>query len=213
MKFFNNKLDLKNNLTFNIGTIKDLDLVYNLFETSFPPEERISLEQLTKLMKSNKYKLILATQKTNKDLVGFAFVYISENTQMLWLDFIAIGNNYQNRGYGNILFNQILALLGEGYKGLFLEIEIPDFIDTNKSKRLSFYEKLGCKVLNNTYFLPTPDNKLEMILMYKPINLEPYISKEIIQNTIISAHKTIHNDKPHLDKTLNLFINDITDLT
>lgn len=203
---------LHNILEFKIGTTDDLPFIYESFKNNFPTEERKSFKHLEGLINSGVYKLFFITNKKNKDLVGFAFIFTIEKEKMLWLDFISITDNYKNKGYGSILFNKIIEFFGCNNYGILLEIEIPDELEENTVRRLKFYNRLGCINTNQKYYLPTPTSKLQMVLMYKPISEDKIIPKDKLKNVIISVNKNIHKDILHANETLNSFIDEISDV-
>lgn len=209
-----NSVLLYKDVEISLGDVTDLDLVYPSLVESFPPCERKSYEYIKDLMIEIDYKLVIAKHKIDKQLIGFAFLFIEESEKMLWLDFIAIEEKFQSLGYGSILFKGIIELLGSDKKGMFLEIEKPDDINLNRSKRVVFYNRLGCITLDCLYYLPTPiiESPLEMLLLYKPISKDKIIPSDVVKKVIIAEHKNVHKDITLGDEILSLFIDGVGDI-
>ncbi|HEX9059245.1 MAG TPA: GNAT family N-acetyltransferase, partial [Clostridia bacterium] len=181
-----------NNLEIIEGGINNLDSVYIKYEKEFPACERKSYNQLEQLMLNKKYKLFLLKQMTD-DIIGYAFVYEVTVPNTLWLDYISIGPEFQNKGYGTLLFNTATS-----YKdnlGTFIEIEIPE--NEQQERRKIFYERLGAKRLPIDYMMPTEDGGYPLYLYFKPFSNSSLFTKALIKESIASAFLYIHSDIPH----------------
>jgi len=186
-----------NDIEIMEGSIAELRQIYEIFKQQFPEDERKSFDHLKKLMDKNKYKLVIANHKLFDEIIGFGFVYQMNNPNVLWLDYIAIEDKFQNSGYGTLLFNKIKESYGIGKTGIFIEVELPK---TEEQKRREvFYERLEAKKLDVNYELPTPDGKLEMNLFYRPITNDKILPGKIVKDSILNVYKNIHSDLNPID--------------
>ncbi|WP_099191212.1 GNAT family N-acetyltransferase [Tepidibacter mesophilus] len=173
---------------------KDLKYVYNDLYSQFEKSELKDKEQFDILFKNENYKLLLCYDENN--LIGYIIVYIDIETNLMWLDYLAVLEEYHSKGYGT----KMIEILKEKYKnldGCMIEVEKENDKDINTYRRIKFYENLGCTKLNINYILPTKESGLNMHLYYLPFG------KQIIQITkalsvIKSAHNTIHSDITHV---------------
>lgn len=188
------------------GTIDDLKEVYKRFEIDFASNEIKEYDHLERLLLKKKYKLLLAKHKAFEDIIGYAFTYVPDHLKVLWLDYIAIEEKYQNAGYGTLLMNKIAEFIQEGTLGIFLEVEIPEAaegpIRTNQLRRIKFYERLGSQRLHIPYQLPANDGGFPMYLYFWPSSNLQVLPKDITKETITSAFQYIHSDIGHSDTIL-----------
>lgn len=181
-----------NDIEITEGSIVELEKIYKSFEQQFPQDERKSLNHLKKLMDSNKYKLVVANHKLFDEMIGYGFVYQMKNPNVLWLDYIAIEDKFQNSGYGTLLFNKIKEAYGIGKTGIFIEVEIAN--NDEQKRREVFYERLDAEKLDIEYQLPTQNENLEMNLFYRPISNDKILPGKIIKESILNVYENIHSD-------------------
>jgi len=202
------------------GSLEELNRLYNNFVKDFPENERKSLNHLQFLMSNNRYRLILAEDQESNEVVGYAFIFETDNN-MLWLDYIAIEEKYQNLGYGTLFLNEIIKNECKGIYGMFIEVEIPFKVEVpneadeqaydEQLKRVRFYKKLGAGQLNFDYILPTNDGGVPLGLYYKPLVPMNILKKEMIKETIKSVFDFIHSDVPNRDLIYKRFMHEIED--
>lgn len=181
-------------LNTSIGSIVDLQDLYQSYTTEFPENERKSLEQLKALMATDKYRLILLRDGKNGERIGYSFIYVIEEEGILWLDYIVIEKKFQGKGYGSYFFNGIIECFMREYIAILIEIEIPIGEDKNQVRRLKFYQGLGALPIDIKYMLPTRDGGFPMYLYYKPLNKEVKLSRDSFKNSIKAAYNFIHSD-------------------
>lgn len=197
------------------GTIHDLKNVYQRCTADFASDELKSYEHLKLLMSKKNYKLLLAKDPIINQVVGYAFIYEFERLQSIWLDYMAIDNQFRGSGYGALLFKKLTNWKLKGFSGIFIEVEIPEENEgvtrENQLRRIRFYERLGAKRLPIPYQLATNDGGLPMYLYFWPSPDVEKLPKEQIQEAISEVFNTIHSDVKHKDEILMEFYTLIDD--
>ena len=134
----------------NIGIEAFKKEVYPEYIKIFPKEERKEL----KIIEQNYDKKITKFIKIceNNQFVGFFIINTIKNSQYVQLDYFAILEKYQNKGYGTKAI-QLLKSQMEAYDGIFVEIEklgLGKDKQENllRERRAKFYETLGFEKLN-----------------------------------------------------------------
>jgi GNAT superfamily N-acetyltransferase len=192
------------------GTIQDLKNVYQRFTADFASDELKSYEHLKLLMSKKRYKLLLAKDPILHEVVGYAFIYEFDRLQGIWLDYMAIDNQYRGSGYGALLFKKLTKWKQNGFSvEIFIEVEMPEenegFTRENQLRRIRFYERLGAKRLPIPYQLPTRDGGLPMYLYFWPSPDVELLPKELIKEAISEVFSYIHSDIKHKDDILMEF--------
>lgn len=105
---------------------------------------------IKKLYKKEVLKLYKIIDENH--FVGFLITTSSKNNKCLKLDFFAILPQYQSKGYGGQVIEE-LKKISNDYYGIFIEVEkqgLGKDEEENKirEKRIKFYEKNGFKKLN-----------------------------------------------------------------
>ncbi|MFV0504367.1 MAG: GNAT family N-acetyltransferase [Lachnospirales bacterium] len=140
-----------------IGSVEDIDIIYLEMEREFPPEELKSKRRLKELM-SEGYNLRIFEEE---GIIGYMFYLEIDSSNSIWIEYLSVVREKQNQGYGSKIFIELL----KRDKNIFLEAEAPDGIDINKDKRIRFYKRQGCKILDFDYKMPTPEGYMDMKLM------------------------------------------------
>lgn len=196
---------------YRLGKSADLMLIYPSYADAFPVNERKTVEELEALMVKGDYQLMIAENISPSDeieRIGFAFIIKPKAKNFLWLDYLVIDKSVQSRGYGSLFFEYLRQCYSD-IKGMYIEVEIPDGIDVNKTRRVSYYERLGATKLPISYQLPLENGSMAMSLYFKSSrNDASKIDLEQVIEDIHFAHRIIHGDYPHLeDVWSNIFIN------
>ena len=124
--------------------------IYPEYEILFPELERKSYNRLKETY--DKGIVDIFEIKEDNNIVGFILANHLENNPYIQLDYFAIFEAYQNKGYGSNAIKLLKEIYKE-YEGIFIEIEKVG-LGKNKEeniireKRASFYEKLGFVKLN-----------------------------------------------------------------
>ncbi len=135
----------------------------NLYVAAFPQDERMPLTDLQTMI-SNKSMLLHRTTDAAGALLCFSLVNPMSNFSLL--AYIATDQTKRSSGVGSKHMTELLKVLKAAYQtthlGLFLEIEsttepnITAAEQTERNRRLAFYQKLGCKRLcGKDYFMPS----------------------------------------------------------
>ena len=137
-----------------------------IYESSFPEDERRNWDQLLDLLGNTRYKLfeIYIQEK----FIGFISVWDLE--EINFIEHFAITDSEQGKGFGTQALNQVFSM---NSKPFILEVEEP-FTETAQ-KRISFYERLNFKVNEFSYFQPPysiDKNSVKMLLMSYPMKIE-----------------------------------------
>jgi GNAT superfamily N-acetyltransferase len=196
------------------GQPADLDPVFQRFEKDFPSAERMERSHLEWLLSQGSYRMLLAQHRGFDALIGYAFVYEPETPAMIWLDYMAIDERFQNAGYGTFLFHTLALRRPDGW-GVFVEVEIADSPDPttrrDQERRIAFYQRLGAHILPVPYRLPTEAGSLPMHLVFWPAPRLHILRQDQIKSAVATAYADIHSDIPHRDRVLKSFASTIHD--
>ena len=135
----------------NIGIEEFKKEVYPEYIKIFPKEERKELKTIEQNYDKKITKLIKICE--HNQFIGFFIINTIKNSQYVQLDYFAILEKYQNKGYGTKAI-QLLKKQMETYDGIFVEIEklgLGKDKQENllRERRAKFYENLGFEKLNS----------------------------------------------------------------
>ena len=135
----------------NIGIEEFKKEVYPEYIKIFPKEERKELKTIEQNYDKKITKLIKICE--HNQFIGFFIINTIKNSQYVQLDYFAILEKYQNKGYGTKAI-QLLKKQMETYDGIFVEIEklgLGKDKQENllRERRAKFYENLGIEKLNS----------------------------------------------------------------
>ena len=119
--------------------MKDYDKIKELYNTSFPKQEKMS-KFLIWLMS---FFGILKKTAYYDGNVFSGFVYVIEKKRLLYVLYLAVNNEIRGRGYGSQIINSVIEKYKD--KTVFLIEEAKDKNADNllqREKRISFYEKM-----------------------------------------------------------------------
>ena len=227
-KFFKREFrDYVNNvlncINMSPGTVEDLDRVYPLMQSQFPANELKSKEKLAGLIADKKYILYVTKNKIHdteenkihntEEIIAYAFVYVLNNHKAIWLDYLAVSDKYQDKGYGTLLFDHVMSTVGGGDYDVFLEVDIPENKNDRsapENRRIRFYEKLGAKkVLGLKYSLPTEKGSMPLYLYFRPNRNADFIDKELFTGVINEVMGNVHSDLPSMPQVRDEVIKNI----
>lgn len=176
------------------GNVQAVDEIMPAYRELFPASERKSAAVLKELIADGSYHLMLISDRTCDQRVGFAFVFEMPEYKTIWLDFIAIESVYQGTGIGSQVYKALQDKYQSACQGMYLEVE-PISEDPQTCRRIRFYQRLGAIKLNYEYYLPTPDGGSQaMDLYYQAWQHDICPEKIEIDNVVRAAHQYIHRD-------------------
>ena len=134
----------------NVDIKQFKEIIYPEYIKIFPKEERKELKTIEQNYDKKITKLIKICE--HNQFVGFFIINTIKNNQYVQLDYFAILEKYQNKGYGTKAI-QLLKKQMETYDGVFVEIEklgLGKDRQENllRERRVKFYESLGFEKLN-----------------------------------------------------------------
>jgi len=175
-----NNIDLK----IKIENSDRWKIVESLYLKSFPANERQSIEKIIDRIEKGKIELIIVYHQD--EAIGFALIWRVKNLKSIYLEYIAVEEDYQNRGVGKEIIKFLMNQLIPSEK---IIAEIEDYLfGENKQQRLRrylFYKNLGfAKIDGVDYFLPpldgTSPTKMDLLIYPTQDNL----SKEYVKSVI-----------------------------
>lgn len=169
------------------------DFVYSDMKKQFPESELKDYDTFVNLLNGDNYELLLA--KVDGSSVGYVIVATDKINKILWLDYVAILQDFHNKGYGSEILRKLKSYYN-GYNGCYLEVEKPDRNFINTYRRINFYKKLGAEKLNINYYYPNKDGMIPMDLYYIPYNSfvpDRFVSISVVNNIFSILHKDIEH--------------------
>ncbi|MEG0457490.1 MAG: GNAT family N-acetyltransferase [Oscillospiraceae bacterium] len=153
--------------------------IYNLFENSFPENERRSRKNQEKLINNNYYNILTAIDEKN-ELLGFMFFW--NFNDFIYVEHFAINTEKRNMGLGG----KFLDYLKQNYNNIILEVEHP--LEEMSIRRIGFYERCGFFINEYDYIQPAMQKGLKPL----PLKIMSYPAK--INNEFYKkVEKLLHN--------------------
>lgn len=126
----------------NIETFKKE--IYLEYKKLFPESERKSYRILEKTFNDGILKIIKIMD--GDALVGFILANIIDECEYFQVDYLAILEKFQDKGYGTKAI-ELLKEYAKSYKGIFIEVEklglgIDEAENIQRKRRIEFYEKI-----------------------------------------------------------------------
>ncbi|MCP9756725.1 GNAT family N-acetyltransferase [Lacihabitans sp. CCS-44] len=185
-----------------------LDEAFKIYESSFPANERQTLETLKIRLKEDKEVLFAA--KINDEVVGIGFLFDLLGSDFLLLDYLAVKEHHRGKQIGERLFEFLKDYANQQHKHLLMEVDDPDFGDDKflKIKRIAFYQKNGALWLKDIeYILPALDgtNSTEQILMIVPYSSKNEFSGAEIKTLVELLYSELYGiegEDNNLSKTI-----------
>lgn len=118
----------------------------NIYESSFPKDERRNWDEIIELVKTE--KIIFYSIVNNNSTIGFLTSW--SFADFLFIEHFVIDEKERNKGFGNAAIEKIIA---QTKKTIILETE--ENTDTTSAKRIKFYQKIGFEI-NEFEYLQAP---------------------------------------------------------
>lgn len=154
------------------------DKIYERYTKLFPEEEQRNWNKVRATYNKGLekfYKVVL-----NNSTIGFFMLENNGKDYPYYLDYFAIFEEYQNKGYGTKTIKKLLLEIIEN-NGLCIEIEKEDEDEPLTIKRAKFYEKLGFQKVNSEYLLYS--------VLYTPYVYNYTAEKEIVDKIMFDYYK------------------------
>ena len=148
-----------------------LETALELYESSFPPEERRDRSETERALGKDEYKFSVLTE--DGKLLGIMLYWTVD--ELIYLEHFAILPSLRNKGVGT----KALELLKGLGKPVILEIEPP--VDELTTRRYGFYKRNGFVMTSHyhiqaKYHLGDPDLELKILSYPEEISREEYLS-------------------------------------
>ena len=141
---------------------EDFNEIWELYESSFPPDERRDLEKQIKIFHEEAYTFYAVY--ANGLFIGIMAIW--NLGKFVFIEHLAVKEKLRGRGFGAGLLKDFIT---QRNKKIVLEVDRPN---TRAAKRrIKFYEKQGFK-LNKYNYIQPPYNKdknsVPLVLMTYP---------------------------------------------
>jgi ribosomal protein S18 acetylase RimI-like enzyme len=154
----------------------------NLYENSFPEEERREFSQLIDIYKNHKLELNIIIQENQ--LVGILNQWKFD--EVLYIEHLAIHPEYRNKK----IATKLLEELSKKHKTIVLEVELPT--DEVSRKRIAFYQRAGFCIEPYNYYQPPYRKGEKAIQMHIMTKTKTPIKKEEYQTIIDIIRKKVY---------------------
>lgn len=185
--------------------IKEIDNEYfdqgmEIYNLAFPDNEKLSITVLKENIKKNKLLLFVGCE--NFKVVFMAILCPLLNTNFILLAYVATSENYRGKGIGKKFMKYLAIELEKQRQFLLLEVENPALGNNRelKQRRVSFYQRLGAKTLENVrYLIPklSEENAPEMILMVYPSYPQNWVGGSLVKTLINSIYEHLYQQPSH----------------
>ncbi len=161
---------------------KEFKAAWEIYESSFPSDERRNLAQQSALLKNSAYKFLVAYE--DGQIVGIIAAWDLDD--FAFIEHFAIKEGIRGKGFGTQLLREYL---NAARKPVVLETERPDNDIARRS--INFYEKLGFKLNTHDYTQPSYSSAkkpVKLFLMTHPNK----IAVEEFSRVREKIHKTVY---------------------
>jgi len=161
---------------------------WEIYESSFPSDERRTLELQRELIKNKQYNFFIVTK--NKVLV--AIITDWNFGDFLFVEHLAVKEDLRGKGIGTELLK---VYLSNNKQKIVLEVEKPE--TEIATKRIKFFEKIGFNLNDFDYIQPPygkDKNTLPMLLMTYP--------EKITESKFFTIREKLHIVVYRLEKPL-----------
>ncbi len=176
------------------------DFVYSDMKKQFPVSELKDYDAFVNLLEKTNYELLLA--KMDNITIGYVIVAKDNINKVIWLDYIAILEDFHGKGYGSLIMLNLKKYYSD-YNGCYLEVEKPDLTCNNTLRRIKFYKNLGAVKLDIDYYYPNKDGMLPMdlyFIAYNNFSPGKLFTQSVINNIFMLLHKNIIHYQEVLSK-------------
>lgn len=147
--------------------------IYDLYRSSFPKTERRNLGAFEYILNYEK-RFDVDALMLNDEFVGF-FTYWTFD-RFIYVEHFAVDPDVRGQNIGS---QTIKTFLAKVELPVVLEVELPE--DAQSIRRISFYERLGFKVLSHSYAQPYYDGSGKLLSMLVMSNEYHFADKRFNQ--------------------------------
>jgi hypothetical protein len=127
---------------------------FAIYRDQIEPSEQKTKAELRALLGRLDYRFVLARE--GDEVTAFALAFVPPRRQFVLIEYVAVRADRQGSGLGSEMFALLIDMLGRDRITL-LEVDDAggDDPSSQRSRRLAFYHRLGCRVLEGVaYQLP-----------------------------------------------------------
>lgn len=145
------------------ASLSEFTKIYSDMTKQFPENELKPIEYMKEILALDCYTALKAVYH-GTDL-GYVIIYQCKKN--IFIEYLAVFKEFQSNGFGGRIINALKSAYPYSL-GSYFEVEHENPLDINTSRRIRFYENLGCRLLTSSYYLPCPNEILPMNLYYLP---------------------------------------------
>lgn len=176
----------------------------DLYEVSFPPEEKMLVSSFLKFLKEKakgqwESSYMTAVLDDAGRFVGLLRYDLDYDARVAYLWYIAVHPDARNRGVGSVCYKEILHRANEaGMRAMIFEVEDPETISDVHlrecaKRRINFYKRLGATILRGIHYTQSVgphQPETPMLIMAHPI--QPITPQEVfdIARLLFGDHMT-----------------------
>jgi GNAT superfamily N-acetyltransferase len=146
----------------------------NLYELTFPPEERFLAGELLRLLQDPARRPLhhwLALIEAGQRLTGLGLWQSLPEVATAYLWYLAVQPGLRGGGLGAALYQSILASALETHPLLIFEVELPELAPDEaarqlRERRIAFYRRQGARLLGGVHYLETVGPHLPPVPMH-----------------------------------------------
>lgn len=133
----------------------------DLFETAFPPHEKILVSTILNILQNkddgkHHGTKIVAILDENDKFIAMAMYQLPSDGPVGVLWYVAVVPDQRSQGWGSKIYNGILSQMNPKiHQALVYEVEIPGQAgsSTDAERRIHFYKKNGAKLLTGIHYM------------------------------------------------------------
>lgn len=162
----------------------------DLYETSFPPEERILISEFLTLIKGKSkdewpYSYIQAALDEQDSFVALLRYDLGKEPGIAYFWYLAVHPDARGGGIGAECFGEVVRRATEaGLRAVVFEVEVPGHFENPTRqelarRRIGFYKRQGAKLLTGIHYMQQLPHQpaIPLHVMVRPI--EPVTPQEV----------------------------------
>lgn len=162
--------------------LDEINFSKNIYEKSFPIEERRDFSLVLDIYKTDSLSLNLIYD--NETMVGILNYW--DFNDFLYIEHLAVNEQYRNQK----IATKVLEQLNSQNKLIVLEVELPN--DELSKRRIRFYERNAYSIQPFTYFQPPYRKGEEKIKMHLMANTQLPINKTKYDEIVSLIEKKVY---------------------